>query len=347
MNKKILLTLIAVVAALTSMAQGRMDMCINEVMVQSDSNSADQNGKCSGWIELFNASYGTNAIEKMFITTFKQDYIRNYFKEQESKSNKKRNVLLEELRDQNPDKVYEIPRGDVDTKIKPRTHIVFYADGETAAGTLHLSFTLTPGSENYIALYDVNGDLVDEVIVPASLQAGHSYARKSEGLPIEMHKGGNHNFDPSQWEERDGSTIEKAITPGKFNVRPVNENIAKFKTEDGTGIWLTIMSMGVVFCALLLLYILFKLFGKVFTTKDKKEDDEIVEKAAEDETPAIEAGDNDEAIAAICMALYQHLNAHDEESGILTFDHSHEMHSAWGSKGNLLLRMPEHHDNKH
>ena len=162
MNKKILLTLVAVIATFTAMAQGRMDMCINEVMVQNGS-CADQNGKCQAWVELFNASYGTNAIEKMFITTFKQDYIQDYFKKMESKSNKKRNVLLEELRDQYPDKVYEIPRGDVDTKIKPRTHVVFYADGDTTAGTLHLSFTRTPASDNYIALYDVNGDLVDEV----------------------------------------------------------------------------------------------------------------------------------------------------------------------------------------
>ena len=104
------------------------------------------------------------------------------------------------------------------------------------------------------------------------------------------------------------------------------------------------MSMGVVFSALLMLYILFKLFGKAFTTQDKKKDDDVVEKVVEE--PTSEEGSNDEAIAAICMALYQHLNAHDEESGVLTFDRTHEQHSAWGSKGNLLLRMPEHH-NKH
>lgn len=343
MNKKILLTLVAVIATFTAMAQGRMDMCINEVMVQNGS-CADQNGKCQAWVELFNASYGTNAIEKMFITTFKQDYIQDYFKKMESKSNKKRNVLLEELRDQYPDKVYEIPRGDVDTKIKPRTHVVFYADGDTTAGTLHLSFTLTPASDNYIALYDVNGDLVDEVIVPANLQAGQSFARKSEGLPSDMHNGGNHSFDAAQWEMRDGTTIAKAITPGKFNVRPVNENIEKFKNEDPSGILLTIMSMGVVFLALLLLYILFKLFGKAFMASEKKKDDEPATAAPVAE-PAAQAGDNDEAIAALCMALYQHLNAHDEESGVLTFDHSHEAHSAWGSKGNLLLHMPERHEN--
>ncbi len=345
MNKKIILTLIAVVATFTAMAQGRMDMCINEVMVQNSGDCADQNGKCQAWVELFNASYGTNAIEKMFITTFKPDYIQQYFKEQESKSNKKRNVLLEELRDQNPDKVYEIPRGDVDTKVKPRTHVVFYADGDTTAGTFHLSFTLTPGSENYVALYDVNGDLVDEVTVPASLPAGQSFARVTEGLPSDMHKDGNHSFDASQWEARDGSSVQKAITPGKYNVRPVNENIEKFKNEDPSGILLTIMSMGVVFSALLLLYILFKLFGKAFTAQGNKKEEEEVEHAAQVETHATDAGDNDEAIAALCMALYQHLNAHDEESGVLTFDHSHEAHSAWGSKGNLLLHMPERHDN--
>ena len=344
MNKKILLTLIAVVAALSAMAQGRMDMCINEVMVQNN-NSDNQNGKCSAWIELFNASYGTNGIEKMFITTFKPDSIQNYFKDMESKSNKKRNVLLEELRNQNPDKVYEIPRGDVNTKIKPRTHVVFYADGDTTAGTFHLSFTLAAGSENYVALYDVNGDLVDEVIIPANLQAGQSFARISEGLPTDMHMNGNHNFVTSQWEVRDGSSVAKAITPGKFNVRPVNENIEMFKNEDGSGIWLTIMSMGVVFSALLLLYILFKLFGKAFAGQGKeKKEEETVDEPVE-AVAAQEGGDDDEAIAAICMALYQHLNAHDEESGVLTFDHSHEAHSAWGSKGNLLLRVPEHHNN--
>lgn len=253
MNKKIILTLVAVVATFTAMAQGRMDMCINEVMVQNN-DSANQNGKCSAWIELFNASYGTNAIEKMFVTTFKQDYIQNYFKEQESKSNKKRNVLLEELRNQYPDKVYEIPRGDVDTKIKPRSHVVFYADGDTTAGTFHLSFTLASGTENYVALYDVNGDLVDEVIVPASLQAGQSFARTSEGLPSDMHPDGNHSFDAGLWSVRDGSSVAKAITPGKFNVRPVNENIEKFKEEDPSGVLLTIMSMGVVQCTVVALY---------------------------------------------------------------------------------------------
>jgi sodium pump decarboxylase gamma subunit len=345
MNKKIILTLIAVVAAMTAVAQGRLDLRINEVMIQNDSNYVDIDGHRSAWIEIFNASHSTNAIEKMFITTFKQDYIQNYFKAEEQKSNKKRNQLLNELSEKEGDKIYVIPRGDVDTKVKPRSHVVFFADGDDPAGTFHLPFKLEAGKDNYIALYDVNGDLVDEVIVPADLPANQSFSRISEDF-IDLHKD-SRSFDKAEWQMRDGSSDELAITPTKFNARPVNENIQKFKDGDPSGIMLTLMSMGVVFSALLMLYILFKIFGKVFTAKDKAKKDEEPAQIKQEEPATAPAGDDDEAIAAICMALYQHLNAHDEESGILTFDHSHEMHSAWGSKGNLLLRMPEHHDNKH
>ncbi len=338
MNKKILLTLIAVVVAITASAQGRLDLRINEVMVQNDSNYVDQDGHRAAWIEIFNASHSTNAIEKMFITTYKQDFIQNYFKVEEQKSNKKRNQLLNELAEKHGDSIYVIPRGDVDTKVKPRSHVVFFADGKDANGTFHLPFVLEAGKDNYIALYDVNGDLVDEVIVPASLPADNSFARTSEDA-IDLHKN-SRSFDESEWQVRDGQSEANAITPAKFNARPVNENIQKFKDEDGTGIWLTLMSMGVVFSALLMLYILFKLFGKFFTSKDKKKEDEVVDKAIDNE-PTVESqpqGD-DEVIAAICMALYQHFNAHDEESGVLTFDRS-QQHGAWGSKGNLLRHRP-------
>ena len=343
MNKKIILTLIAVVAAITASAQGRMDLRINEVAVQTDSNAVDQNGMHSGWIEIFNASYSTNGIEKMFITTLKPDFIQNYFKTEEQKSNKKRNQLLQELRDTHTGEIYEIPRGDVATKVKPRTHVLFCADVDTVAGTFHLPFALTPGQ--YVALYDVNGDLVDEVTIPSDLQPNQSYARCSEDS-IDLH--GEHKFIAKDWEVRDESCIAKAITLGKFNARPINENIQKFKDEDPSGILLTLMSMGVVFSALLMLYLLFKLFGKIFTAKEKKKEEGIVDKAVDNETTTVatQPEGDDEAIAAICMALYQHFNAHDEESGILTFDRSLQQSSAWGSKGNLLRHLPEHRDNK-
>lgn len=325
MNKKAIFTfLTAALLAATAWAQGRMDLRISEVMVHNDSNFVDEDGNRCAWIEIFNASHGTNAIEKMFVT---------------NKDFKQAKVDPEKLK--SDASVYEIPRGDYGTKVPPRSQVVFFADGNSAAGTFHLPFKLTDGADNYIALYDVNGDLVDEVVVPSSLGAGHSWARNSED-EIDLHKK-SRNYDAKEWGERDGSEEAKAITPDKFNSRPVNENIEKFAKNDPHGFFITGMAMAIVFSALFLLFISFMLFGKAFKASEKK-----AEQADDNGEPeahhAAQPGSNDEAVAAICLALYQHLNAHDVESGVLTFDHSHEDHSAWGSKGNLLLKQPEHHE---
>lgn len=351
MNKKIFLTLIAVVAAISASAQGRLDLRINEVMVQNNSNYVDQYGNHSAWIEIFNASTSSNAIEQMFITTLTRDKIKAAFDKEKNTSKKGIQIMTEFSEGAGKGKVYVIPKGDVDTKVKPRSHVVFFADGNDAAGTFHLPFTLNAG--DYIALYDVNGDLVDELEIPTALGADQSFARKSEDK-IELHV--NHMnptdddfanapsmFVDSLWQKRDGSNEDMAITPGKFNARPVNENIANFKRDDPSGILLTLMSMGVVFSALLLLFLLFMLFGKIFAAKDKKNKEKVVVTVADDTISESQDNDNDEAIAAICMALYQHLNAHDEESGVLTFNRSNN--SAWGAKSNMLLRMPERHNN--
>lgn len=324
MNKKAIITfLVTAMFAAAAWAQGRMDLRISEVMVNNTANYVDECGKHSAWIEIFNASHGTNAIEKMFITT---------------KNFKAAKVDPEELK-KDP-AVYEIPRGDYATKVKPRTQVVFFADGNSAAGTFHLPFKLQTGVENYIALYDVNGDLVDEVNVPSSLGVDHSWARHSEDA-IDLHKK-SRNYDAKEWSERDGTAETTAITPGKFNSRPVNENIEKFAKNDPHGFFITGMAMAIVFSALFMLFVCFLLFGKAFKAGEKKaaaDEGETTAPAAAARTEGDEA-----AIAAIAMALYQHLNAHDEESGVITFDHSHEEHSAWGSKGNLLLKQPEHHE---
>ncbi len=330
MKKILLISLVVVTTAFAASAQGRLDLRINEVMVNDTSNIPDQYGHRVAWIEIFNASHGTNGIEKMFITN---DVKYRGQKKLDVDKEKKANPMFHEIR-----------RGDVATKVAPRTHVVFFADGDIARGTFHLPFKLEPGKDNYIGLFDVNGDLVDEVVVPASLPIDNSYARLSEEK-IDLHKA-SREFDAKDWQVRDGSSDSLAITPRKFNARPVNSNIDKFYKNDSHGWILTLFAMGIVFSALALLFISFLIFGKIFQATENK-----AKAAAEAEPAAIaeesehnaQPGSNDEAIAAICMALYQHLNAHDVESGVLTFDHSHDMPSAWGSKGNLLMPTPEHH----
>ena len=326
MNRKgLILLLTAVVFALPLLAQGRKNMRINEVMVQADSMAP---GCHAGWVELYNSSYGTNAIEKMFITTLKADEIFG------ANTDEDKDVTMRRLAVECPGKMYEIPRGDErNTKISPRSHVVFYADGDSTAGTFHLPFVLTLGTENYIALYDVNGELVDEVTVPATLEAGSSYAVKSEGrLPIA-------GVNADAWEVRNGKTKATAITQGNFNTRESNNNIEDFHIHDPHGFAIALLAMLVVFSALILLYICFKLFGKVSQSK-------VTDPAVASPAAALSAADSDEnkggddeVIAAIAMALYQHLNAHDSESGVLTFNR--DTHTAWSSKAAMMRQLPE------
>ena len=328
MSKRALtLLLLCAILALPTLAQGRKNVRINEVMVQQDTTGGN------GWVEFYNSSYGTNAVEKMFITTLSREEIQKVF-DMNKGTNKKPNQVLLELCEARPTDIYEIPRGDErNTKIAPRTHFVMEADGDPKAGTFHMPFTFTAGKDNYIALYDVNGDLVDDVTVPATLKPGEAYAIKAEGrLPSILDDG------KTEWTIKDGKTIETAITKGNYNIREVNENIEAFHIKDPHGYWIALLAMTVVFGALAVLYILFKLFG-IFASKTlQKEDEKPASAPVAAAVPASSGNLDGEKMAAICFALYQHLNAHDQESGVLTL--APRDGSAWSSKSGLMRELP-------
>ena len=329
MSKRALtLMLLCAILALPTLAQGRKNVRINEVMVQQDSTGG------YGWIEFYNSSYSTNAVEKMFITTLSREEVKNHIKAVTDTSKIKPNKVLIEWCKERPQDIYEIPRGDErNTKIKPRTHFVMEADGDVKAGTFHLPFTFKAGQDNYVALYDVNGDLVDDVTIPASINPGETYAIKAEGrLPSVLDDG------QTEWIVKDGKTLETAVTKGNYNIREVNENIEAFHDKDPNGYWIALLAMSVVFSALALLYILFKLFGK-FASRNLVEKKEEVAPAATAAAVSTPSGDLDgEKMAAICFALYQHLNAHDNESGVLTL--APRDGSTWASKTSLMRELP-------
>ena len=321
--------LLCAILALPTFAQGRKNVRINEVMVQQDSTGGN------GWIEFYNSSYSTNAVEKMFVTTMSRDEVTNHIKEVTATSKLKPNKVLIEWCKERPMEIYEIPRGDErNTKISPRTHFVMEADGDVKAGTFHLPFTLKAGQDNYVALYDVNGDLVDDVTIPASLKPGETYAIKAEGrLPSVLGDG------QTEWIVKDGKTLETAITKGNYNIREVNENIEAFHEKDPHGYWIALLAMSVVFSALAILYICFKIFGEISkkTASKETEDAPVAAVAPPAAMPARDDLDG-EKMAAICFALYQHLNAHDNESGVLTL--SPRDGTAWSTKPGLMRELP-------
>lgn len=288
--------LIAVVAcSLALSAQGRRGLRINEVMVQNDESVIDDYGNHTAWVELFNSTFAPLDISSVFITN-----------------------------DSTNKKMYPVPLGSVDTEIPARQHVLFWADGQPTKGTFHMNFELKPGQDNWIGVYDADGlTLIDEVLIPASLLPNQSYARKSEN-----------SDDYEVWEVRNGQG-DLYITPGSNNlIKDTNNKVDMFAEKDKRGLGLTIMAMAIVFSALLLLSVCFYILSKISAKmsrkrKSKATSDLLTETVEADGIPDVDSG---EVIAAIGMALYDHLNAHDKESDIITIRKVKKAYSPWSSK---------------
>lgn len=301
MKRKLFLFLIIATACVTAAsAQGRRGLRINEVMVQNDSNYVDDYGRYPAWIELFNSTYAPLEISSVFITDDPSD----------------------------PTK-YPVPLGDVNTRIPKRQHIIFWADGNPTRGTFHLNFSLEPGRDNYIAVYDADGKtLIDEVTVPASLAPNTSYARVSDG--------------GDEWEVRDNSNADLYVTPSSANrIKGTNPKIANFSNIDKNGFGMTIMAMSIVFSALLLLcvcfYVISKIGARTANVNKMRAQGVNAREVAREDRPAQDSG---EEIAAIVMALHEHLDAHDKENTVLTINKVKRAYSPWSSKIYGLREVP-------
>lgn len=305
MKRKITIALALLVTSVSlTFAQGRRGLRINEVMVVNDSNFIDDYGRNSAWIELFNTTFAPLEISSVYITN-----------------------------DKNNPTLYPVPLGDVNTRIPKRQHILFWADNRPSDGTFHMNFTLTPGEDNWIGIYDADGKtLIDEVLIPASLPAGASYARKMDG----------EGTGDEAWEVRDGKSASAYVTPSSNNViKDTNNKVKMFSEKDENGFGMTVMAMCIVFGALLLLSISFYVISKIGEKISKRNKIESHGLDTKDvEVRKTSQADSGEEIAAIVMALHDHLNAHDSESTVLTIKKMKRAYSPWSSKIYGLRELP-------
>lgn len=226
--------------------------------------------------------------------------------------------------------LYPVPLGDVKTKIPKRQHVVFWADGQPSKGTFHMNFTLREGQDNWIGVYDADGKtLIDEVTVPASLAPNTTYARSEDGT--------------GEWEVRDGSGA-RHVTPSSANViRDTNSKVEMFAERDENGFGMTVMAMCIVFSALLLLSVCFYVISKIGEHYSKgnkaKSHGAKLQELTREERPDSDSG---EAIAAIALALHEHLDAHDRENTVLTINKVRKAYSPWNSKIYNMRQAPRH-----
>ena len=277
-------------------------LVLNEVLITNESNFQDDYGLHSAWIEIFNRSYGSADLAGCYLKCSSQP---------------------------GDTASYFIPKGDVLTLIKPHQHSLFWADGEARRGTFHTNFTLNPDANNWIGLYDSGRNLLDQVVIPAgSLQTNQSYARVSDAA--------------EKWEVKDGSA-EKYVTPSTNNKTiDSNAKMEKFEEHDSVGIGMSISAMSVVFFGLILLYVSFKVVGRVSVNLSKR--NAMKAKGITDKQEAKEKKLGEapgEIFAAIAMAMHEmQSDVHDVEDTVLTITRVKRSYSPWSSKIYTLRETP-------
>ena len=277
-------------------------LMLNEVLIDNQSNFQDDYGLHSAWIEVFNKSYGSADLAGCLLKV----------------SNQPGDTVT-----------YFIPKGDVLTLVKPRQHALFWADGEPNRGTFHTSCKLNPETANLIGLFDSGKKLLDQIVVPAGvLSVNQSYARVSDAA--------------EEWEVKGGSP-EKYVTPSTNN-KTINSHakMEKFEEHDGSGIGMAISAMSVVFCGLLLLFILFKCVGKISVNLSKRNAMKVKGITDKQEAKEKKLGEAPgEVFAAIAMAMHEmQSDVHDVEETVLTITRVKRSYSPWSSKIYTLRETP-------
>lgn len=135
------------------------------------------------------------------------------------------------------------------------------------------------------------------------------------------------------------NTVEESPVAQKMTQEEKSKNAAE---NDSWGGAITIIAMGIVISALVILSILFACFGKVseaLLTKKKKEAKGAANHVSDDTHDDLDSG---EVIAAIAAALSEHFGSdHDIEDTILTIRRMKKAYSPWSSKLYGLRHYPD------
>ncbi len=283
-------------------AQGAKSIRITEVMTNNRTGIVDEYGKHKAWVELTNTSFTTYNVRGMFLTTERRVLDKKMTPEQRRKL------------------MCPLPNNETRTTLAGKKSILIF-DG-TASEPLQLDLRLLPSHNNWIALYDGNAvDLVDSVSIP-TLQNDQSFALSR---------------DFKHWSKTDGSKV----TPGFL---PQTSGLSKpqiLKKTDPHGFGISILSMGIVFFCLALLFVFFWAFGAYMKHKQRlakatekhatllyktgKKTIEVTSEISHKTNVMLKDGlstkgiDKEIYMAVISLALQEYLeDVHDIEPGIIT-----------------------------
>ena len=232
-----------------------------------------------------------------------------------------------------------IVKGDLRTKIGPRQVAVFFADGQASKGTFYLNFPLRAGSTLYLVSND-GRTVIDSIEIPADLPEGQSISK----FPVDKKE--------LVFDDVHAATPSPRSVNGRHSQKSKSDII---KENDPHGYTLTVVSISVVFLALLILFTIYDFSGKVFSGQIKFRNP-FKRGARAAGVAALPAGGREEEIAlaiamalqaecggeteaAIALALHRFLSEsmHDAEPFVITLQ---PRGGAWNDKSRLFRKQP-------
>lgn len=298
----IILSMMAI-TSLPAWSQGAKSIRITEVMTDNRTSIVDEYGKHKPWVEISNSSFTTYNVRGMFITTDRRVLDKDMTPEERRK-------LMSPL-----------PNNESRTTLGGKKSIIIFEKGRET-GTFQLPMRLRPMRTNWIGLYDGNAvDLIDSVSIPALLP-DQSY---------ELSR------DFKTWSCSNGNET----TPGYLPQAVGLSKSQMLKKTDPYGIGIAVLSMGIVFSCLALLFIVFWAFGAYMKHKQRiakatekhatllyktgKKTIEVTSEIGHKTNVMLKDGlttkgiDKETYMAVISLALQEYLeDVHDVEPGIIT-----------------------------
>ena len=319
---KYILLVAALFAVTATFGQSVHDLRLNEMMIENEENYADEYGRHVPWVEIFNTAYNTVNITGCFLTDDTTGL---------AAAGKKGGKI--------PAHWYRIPT-DQKMYMPQRSFLIFFLDDSPLYGPYHTNFNPAKSKTHYIALISSDAkELLDMVEYPVEMRdTCRSYGYVQDGVR-----------DPKAFKSGKRQAGELAylddFTPASSNeTAPKISKQDKLKQDDPYGIGMALISMAVVFTALIMIYIMLKIFNYVTrrATQKSKAQAEPKKVAAvaskdDDDIDAVNA----EVVAAIGVAMHLHFGSmHDEESEVITINMPSKHYSPWAQKELTMKRNP-------
>lgn len=157
----------------------------------------------------------------------------------------------------------------------------------------------------------------------------------------EISSSGEQTYVRGDWtDSKEVNTVQES----EFTRKQIQAEKARNAAEnDSMGGAITIIAMSIVIGALVILSLLFMVFGKISSktlTRKKKAAHGVNDETAADHHEELDSG---EVIAAIAAALAEHFGqGHDMEDTILTIKRMRKAYSPWNSKIYNMRHIPAH-----